>query len=307
MSDVSSDLISGVCPVLSVPFTNSGEVDYESFESLVNWIISHGVKSVLFFGVASENIKLSDPERYKLLEILLKVRAGSGLKVIASVADHASELAVKRAQDYEAMGVDLINILPPSFFNPSADQIRFHLAQILGAVKIPVVIQHLPQAGGMQDVAELLTLADQYPNLKIVKCESNPPEESIKRVFEITEGRVSSLIGWGGIFWESGDLAGAKGIQPGCGVTDLYKWSEAALISGDRNEFSRRLNTFIPWISSWISNLELLIAAEKHILARRGIIASDYCRHPTVALSDQVKGEIDECLDLIERVADGRA
>ena len=56
MSDVTSDLISGVCPVLSVPFTNSGEVDYESFESLVNWIISQGVKSVLFFGVASENI-----------------------------------------------------------------------------------------------------------------------------------------------------------------------------------------------------------------------------------------------------------
>ncbi len=300
-----SDLIAGVCPVLSVPFTDSGEVDYESFESVVKWIISTESKSVLFFGVASENIKLSDPERYKLLEILLETRKGSGLKVIASVADHASELAVKRARDYEAMGADLINILPPSFFNPNAEQIRFHLAQILAAVKIPVVIQHLPQAGGMADVADLLTLADEFPNLKIVKCESNPPADSIKRVAEITKGKVQTLIGWGGIFWDSGDAAGAKGIQPGCGVTDLYKWSEAALVAGDRTEFLRRLNTFIPWITSWIDNLELLIAVEKHILFRRGIIKSDYCRHPTMAITDKARAEIEDCLALIEKVESG--
>jgi dihydrodipicolinate synthase/N-acetylneuraminate lyase len=302
-----SDLITGVCPVLSVPFTATGEVDYKSFESLTNWIISLDCKSVLFFGVASENIKLNDAERYKLLEILLETRKGSDLKVIASVADHASELAVKRAKDYEAMGADLINILPPSFFSPSAEQIRFHLSEILAAVKIPVVIQHLPQGGGMADVGELLTLADEFPNLKIVKCESNPPGDSIKQVREITNDRVETLIGWGGIFWESGDAAGAKGIQPGCGVSDLYKWAERALVSGDRKEFIRRLDTFIPWITSWISDLELLIAVEKQILFRRGIIESDYCRHPTSRITAKEKNEIEECLRLIESVAQENA
>jgi dihydrodipicolinate synthase/N-acetylneuraminate lyase len=106
-------LIEGVCPVLSVPFDQDGEVDYESFESLVTWIIGLGTKSVLFFGIASENIKLSDPERYKLLSMQLNPRTGSDLKVIASVPDHSSELAVKRAQDYESMTVDFINILVP--------------------------------------------------------------------------------------------------------------------------------------------------------------------------------------------------
>ena len=180
-----------------------------------------------------------------------------------------------------------------------------HLAQILGAVKIPVVIQHLPQAGGMADVADLLTLADEFPNLKIVKCETSPPAESIKRVAQITNGKVQTLIGWGGIFWDSGDAAGAKGIQPGCGVSDLYKWTEAALVSGDRAEFVRRLNTFIPWVASWIDNLEFLIAVEKHILFRRGIIKSDYCRHPTMAISEKAKGEIEECLALIAKVEAG--
>jgi dihydrodipicolinate synthase/N-acetylneuraminate lyase len=98
--------IQGVCPVLSVPFHPNGEVDYQSFDRLVNWITSLGTKSVLFFGVASENIKLSDAERYKLLESLLNLRTETGMKVIASVADHSADLAVKRAKDYEKMGAD---------------------------------------------------------------------------------------------------------------------------------------------------------------------------------------------------------
>ena len=122
--------IQGVCPVLSVPFHKSGEVDYQSFKSLVSWITSLGTQSVLFFGVASENIKLLDDERYKLLEILLTQRSDSGMKVIASVADHSAELAVKRAKDYEKMGVDFINILPPTFFNPTTAQINHHISAI---------------------------------------------------------------------------------------------------------------------------------------------------------------------------------
>jgi 2-keto-3-deoxy-L-arabinonate dehydratase len=294
--------IEGVCPVLSVPFDQDGEVDYESFKSLVTWIIGLGTKSVLFFGVASENMKLTDPERYKLLDMLLNLRTGSDLKVIASVADHSSELAVKRAKDYELMGADFINILPPSFLSPNAEQIGYHLSQILGAVKIPVIIQHLPQSGGMSDVASLITLVDEFPNLAMVKCEAFPPTESIKRVAELTSGRVKTLIGWGGIFWEVGAVAGASGIQPGCGLTDLYLWANRALLDGDLNEFSFRLNQFIPWVADWITDLELLIAVEKHILFKRGIIKSNYCRHPTSPITAANEKEIELSLKLIGEV-----
>lgn len=294
--------IKGVCPVLSVPFTTKGEVDYESFRALCRWIIEIGTKSTLFFGVASENIKLSDPERYQLLDILLTERAGSDLKIITTVADHSSELAVIRARDYEAMGVDYINILPPTFFAPTASQIDFHLESILKSVKIPVVIQHLPQAGGMADVSGLVNLANKYENLQIIKCEANPPSESIKTVNSLTNGRVRTLIGWGGIFWKEGVTAGADGLQPGCGLTDLYLWAERALLSGDHKEFDSRLDRFIPHIARWISNLDLLIAAEKDVLFKRGIIETNYCRNPTVSLDVDTLREIEEMLVLVEEV-----
>ncbi|HUW87456.1 MAG TPA: dihydrodipicolinate synthase family protein [Candidatus Paceibacterota bacterium] len=294
--------VRGVCPVLSVPFTLTGEVDYQSFRNLVQWIISCGAESVLMFGVASENIKLDDLERDRLLEILVEEKRKASLTIVASVADHSLELAVVRARKYEAMGADFINILPPSFFAPSAEQILEHLRGILSAVKIPVIIQHLPQAGGMEDVAVLAQLAGEYENLAMIKCEANPPSASIERVKSLTHDSVGTLIGWGGIFWAQGVQAGALGVQPGCALTDAYIWAEDALDAGDFTEFERRLNTFIPWIARWISNLEQLIAVEKSILQRRGIIATAYCRRPTTIWDAEIEATLDESIVFLQSI-----
>jgi 2-keto-3-deoxy-L-arabinonate dehydratase len=149
--------IRGVCPVLAVPLTELGEVDYASFRNLVQWVISCGAESVLMFGVASENLKLDDGGRDRLLQILLEEKGKASLMVVASVADHSLELAMKRARRYEMMGADFINILPPSFLSPSTEQILEHLRGLLGAVQIPAIIQHLPQAGGM-DVGDFVEI-----------------------------------------------------------------------------------------------------------------------------------------------------
>ncbi|MCX6445057.1 MAG: hypothetical protein NTY85_05955, partial [Actinobacteria bacterium] len=85
-------------------------------------------------------------------------------------------------------------------------------------------------------------------------------------------------------------------------LTDLYLWAERALLAGDQQEFESRLNRFIPHVAKWISNLELLIAAEKDVLYKRGIIETNYCRNPTLSIDAQTSSEIDEMLSLIEEV-----
>ena len=295
--------IQGVCPVLALPFTADGEVDLPSFRNVVRWIISLKTEQVMIFGVASENIKLTDPERIQILTALMEEKDGSSLKVIASVADHSMELAIERAKLWESMGADYINILPPSNFSPSKEQTLEHLRGVLGAVKIPVIIQHLPQAGGMDDVSDIAMLHKEFANLAMIKCEANPPMESIERVTAITNKEVDTLVGWGGIRWLEGSHAGAVGVQPGCSMTDAYLWAEDALNRNDDKEFTDRLNKFIPWITHWITNLEQLIAIEKEILFRRGIIANSYCRRPTVNIhTDELEKEITAALNFLKEV-----
>ena len=47
---------------------------------------------------------------------------------------------------------------------------------------------------------------------------------------------------------------------------------------------------------------ELLIAAEKDVLYRRGIIETNYCRNPTVSVNPQTLSEVEEMLALVEEV-----
>ncbi len=291
--------IRGVCPVLAVPFSSVGDVDYESFRSLVQFNARNDVESVMMFGVASENAKLTDAEREKLLTILIEEKRKSSLIVIATVADHSLELAKIKARRFEEIGADFINILPPTFLSPTREQILEHIRGILESVSIPVIIQHLPQAGGMEDVAVLAELCHQFSNLSMIKCEANPPFESIARVKEISKGSVGTLIGWGGIAWGEGTAAGAVGVQPGSAVVDLYKWAQRALDRGDVAEFDKRLATFIPWITLWIANVELLVAIEKEILFRRGVIATSYCRRPTTGWDASLEKTIDDAMAFI--------
>lgn len=304
-------MVSGVCPVLSVPFDDSGAVDLGSFRNLVGWLLSLEVQgarvdSVMLFGVASENHKLRDEEREQLLIALLEERAGHPLTVIASVADHSAELAAERAHRYQLLGADAINILPPSFFSPTKDQVLAHIERVLQSVSVPVIVQHLPQAGGVEDVASLLPLHDAYPHFVTIKCEANPPMDSIEVVAAKTAGQVSTLVGWGGVRWVDGVNAGATGVQPGCSLTDLYLWAQSALDNGDRDEFAKRVARFISLVEEWIGGtLENLIAIEKQVLVQRGIIASAYCRMPTVVVTDEALAEVGRAIELTESITDG--
>ena len=201
------------------------------------------------------------------------------------------------------MGADYINILPPTFFNPTAAQINHHISSILASVKLPVIVQHLPQGGGVNDVGDLVTLSGQFDNLRMIKCEANPPAESIKRVHQLSNNKVQTLIGWGGIHWATGAEAGAKGIQPGCSLTDLYLWAEQSLLEQNPVEFEQRLGRFIPIISEWINTIEELVAAEKFVLAQRGIIESDYCRAPTVVLTQKMRAQALSLIELAQSIS----
>jgi hypothetical protein len=72
--------ITGVCPVLETPFTDDGAVDEAGFLAIIDHLLSCGVRSLMFPGFASEFHKLSDAERTRLTELLLRRTRGSGVR-----------------------------------------------------------------------------------------------------------------------------------------------------------------------------------------------------------------------------------
>jgi len=126
-----SVLVRGVSPVLEVPFTDEGEIDVPGFRRVLRYVLDTGVSSVMFPGFASEYHKLAEDERRTLTTVLLEQTAArSDVAAIVAVQDHATRLAVARAQEAVAAGADLINLLPPHYLRPSRRAVEDHIRAV---------------------------------------------------------------------------------------------------------------------------------------------------------------------------------
>ena len=287
--------ISGIVPIIAAPFMNSGALDEDSFQSLIRHLLKTDAPALTLFGLATEFYKLADNERARMQTLLLAETSHSeSVAGIISITDHSWEIASQRAHDAEARGADGLMLLPPYFLGPSEDAILEHLKRVIGSVKIPVIVQYAPMQTGVHIPPEVfLKLRDALPNAKFIKVESQPPGRYISQLVERSQGRLKSLVGYAGVQMPDVLARGAIGIQPGCSFTEIYVelWR---LWQTDKTTFLVLHNKLLPYISYWMQGVELIIKAEKVILKRRGIIASDYCRSPSYALDEREQTQIEQ-------------
>jgi 2-keto-3-deoxy-L-arabinonate dehydratase len=284
--------IVGVNPIVAMPFTASGDIDEASFVQLLRHIAQSGAQGTTLFGIASEFPKLSDPERDRLAQLFVSTLEGSPIYRAMSVTDHSTELAVKRARHYAAIGADALMLLPPFFLQPSPQAIQEHIFAVLDAVDIPVMVQYAPGETGLPITpAQMAEIAARYPHA-VFKIECNPPVE-YTRDFLAKAPQASVLNGYAGLYMLQMLAAGGKGVMPGCSFTEVYVRIYRHWLNGEQQQADALHQALLPYIQRWMSHCEYIIQVEKTILKRRGIIASDYCRRPGWQLTAEDNRMID--------------
>jgi dihydrodipicolinate synthase/N-acetylneuraminate lyase len=273
--------IHGVCPVVETPFTAEGHIDVAAFRGLVRSLADAGVQSVMYPGFASEFYKLTDLERDELTAALLDEAHRHGIVVVVSVPDHATVVAVERARRAVEQGADMINILPPHAQGPSGVAVRTHIRAVLDAIgSTPAILQYAPaQTGTALDATIIAELAAANPNLVQVKVESVPPGQLISALREAAPA-LSCVVGYAGVQLIDALRRGAVGVQPGSSFPEIYLAIWRAWSRGDQEHAAAIHARLLPYISYWMQSVELIIAAEKEISARRGILPTAICRAP---------------------------
>ncbi|WP_164903744.1 dihydrodipicolinate synthase family protein [Nonomuraea polychroma] len=289
-------MIRGVSPVLPTPFRADGSIDRRSFERVITHTWELGVGSVMFPGFASEYFALSDLERLWLLSDLAET-VPPGRLLVASVAEHATHLAVRQVRRYADLGAGAINVLPPHFCGPPRAMILDHLAAVLqGAGPLPVVVQLAPRDTGTRlDPGDLARLRADHPNLAAVKVECRSPGSYIRA---LTRHGVPCLAGNAGIDLPEALEAGAVGIQPGGGFVDLYLRILRLWDTGERAAALDLHARLAAWLESWWPVPGAPLAMGKAIAWRRGIIDEPHCRAPGPTIPS---GSVDPALAEVDR------
>src|SRR3712207_7433879 len=103
----------GVCTIALTPFTEEGELDEVSIESLSNFYVDAGVHGVTILGIMGEAHKLSDAERQVVTERYVSA-IGGRVPVVAGCSAVATKVVVERARAAEDAGAAAVMVAPPN-------------------------------------------------------------------------------------------------------------------------------------------------------------------------------------------------
>ena len=287
--------IQGINAVIAATFDDHGAYDFDSFKNLINHLIKIGTNGITTFGIATEFYKLSEEEKLEMVRILTALTKSSSTYAVASVTDHSTELAVKRAKLYAKMGVDALMLLPPFFLNPSIEQIKAHMKAVLEAVDIPVLVQYAPgETKKIIPAEEMATIEHTYPHA-IFKLEPNPPMDYVRQMLQLAP-KAKIMIGYAGLYMLDVMAAGGVGTMPGCSFAEIYLAIQQRWRAGDHEGALALHSQLMKYVRIWMSHPEYIINAEKVILKQRSIIKSDYCRAPYWKLDKEDYARIDAFL-----------
>ena len=130
--------ISGVLPVIQVPFSPDFSIDFQLLKHEVEWLYECRVQG-LVVGMVSEIQRMTDAERDRLHEKLVEMSAGRG-PLVASVGAESLVQALRHARGAENAGADAMMAIPPALTRCGPEQVFAYYAGLIEGTSLPLVV-----------------------------------------------------------------------------------------------------------------------------------------------------------------------
>jgi 4-hydroxy-tetrahydrodipicolinate synthase len=301
----------GVYIISVTPFTDGGDIDWPSVDSLVEFYLGKGVSGVTILGMMGEAPKLSDTESSAFAKYFIERVAGR-VPVVVGVSNAGIDNLVqlsKTAMDAGAAGV----MVAPIAGLKTETQIRDYFAAVFKRLgpDIPVCFQDYPLGTGVNiSVPAFLQLVDEHPSLVMFKHEDWPGLRKLHQVRRACDGkarrRISILCGNGGLYLPQELHRGADGAMTGFAYPEMLVQLCETFSGGHAEEAEDIFDSYLPLVRHE-QQIGIGLAIRKEILRRRGAIASAAVRAPGPRLDRDDIEELDRLMHRLERRLAGSA
>lgn len=285
----------GVFVISVTPFTEKGEIDFDSLDRVVDFYFDKGADGLTILGMMGEAPKLTQAESRAVAERVIK-RAGDKPVVVGVSAPGLAAIGElgKAVMDMGAAGC---MVTTPGSLRTDP-QIHGYFAQVartLGA-GVPIVLQDFPLSTGVNISDEVLgRIIDDIPEVVMLKHEDWPGLSKITKLRRAeAEGRrhISILCGNGGVFLPEEVARGADGAMTGFGYPEMLAEVVRLAASGDQDSAQDIFDAYLPLVR-YEQQPGAGLAVRKHVLAHRGAIASPALRAPGAPLTPEAVAEVD--------------
>ena len=293
----------GVFVISVTPFHPDGSIDWDSLDRVTDFYIEQGATGLTILGMMGEAPKLTQEESR---EISRRVIARAG-KVPVVVGVSAPGLAAISELSSEVMGLGAAGVMiaPPNTLRTDAQIANYYrLACEAAGAETPVVLQDFPLATSVQiDTALLGKIIEELPQIVMLKHEDWPglaKISALRKAEAAGRRRISILCGNGGVFLPEEMQRGADGAMTGFGYPEMLAEVVRLSDAGEIDRAHQIFNAYLPLVR-YEQQPGVGLAVRKHVLAKRGAIASSAQRRPGAGLDAEAIAEVEALIARQER------
>ncbi|MCK9399583.1 MAG: 4-hydroxy-tetrahydrodipicolinate synthase [Bacteroidales bacterium] len=164
-----SELFKGTGVAIITPFHDSGNIDFGSFEKIIEHIIGGGVNYIVALGTTGESVTLSRDEKVAVFEFVVEI-VNKRVPVIAGLGGNNTQEVINTIKATSFDGIDAILSVCPYYNKPQQKGLYSHYKAIAGACPVPVILYNVPGRTSMNISAETtLKLAGDFNNIIGIK------------------------------------------------------------------------------------------------------------------------------------------
>lgn len=294
----------GLFPVAPTPFTETGELDLEGQNRVLDCLIDQGVDGLCILANFSEQFLLTDEERETLAVTSLEHVAGR-VPVIVTCSHYSTRIASARARRAAELGASMIMLMPPyhgATLKGTEQQTYEQFARVGEAAGIPIMVQDAPLAGVELSVPFLARMAREIEQVAYFKIETPQAAGKLRALIEAGGDAIEGPFDGEEAITLMADLnAGATGTMSSALIPELIKPVLEHHAAGRADEAAAQYARILPLIN--FENRQCGLRACKTVMMEGGVIKSDHVRHPLPALHPATRAELLELARALDPIA----
>lgn len=161
-------MFKGSFVALVTPMTDTGNVDFDALNALVEWHIEQGTHGIVSVGTTGESATLSFAQHIAVIKATVKAIAGRCMCLAGSGANSTEE-AIYLQDQMADLGIDGYLSVVPYYNKPQQAGLLAHFTALADAAKLPVMLYNVPSRTVVDMADEVVAKLAEHPMIIGIK------------------------------------------------------------------------------------------------------------------------------------------
>lgn len=176
----------GYIPAITTPFDKEGNIDWNGWDQLLEWLVQEGVHGIVVNGTTGEWFSQTVAEQRDLLRRAIDVIQGR-IPVMAGCTAYTPQQVTEQAQMLLDHGASGILVAAPPYVVPAEEELVAYYQYISDRVDIPICVYNWPRGTNVDMNAALIERLARIEHVVAIKNSTGNPKNFEEAFFAVKD------------------------------------------------------------------------------------------------------------------------